>query len=41
MVLLLGMTAACFAVSEAMWRFSLRHYTSAAANASSFVEKYA
>ncbi|MBI3882070.1 MAG: ABC-2 family transporter protein [Verrucomicrobia bacterium] len=29
MLLLLGMTVACFAISEAMWRFSLRHYTSA------------
>lgn len=29
MLLLAGMTAACFAASEAFWKFSLRHYTSA------------
>ncbi len=28
-LLLLGMCAACLAVSEAVWRFALRHYTSA------------
>ena len=29
MLLLLGMSGACFLVSEAGWRFSLRRYTSA------------
>ncbi len=29
MALLIGMAAACFGVSEAFWRWSLRHYTSA------------
>jgi ABC-type uncharacterized transport system permease subunit len=29
MLLLLGLSLVCFVVSECLWRFSLRHYTSA------------
>ncbi len=31
MLLLAGMTAVCFVVSELFWRFAIRHYTSASA----------